>query len=187
MTEDIKEKIKAVLRKEHYSELDVVYFFVETYKLLERENNLDNFKTIKFYRNWVCHSSLDKDGEKIFDEAYILIRARKYFPDDSKFIDIMTDKIPECFRERSFSKLKGEIELFLDSFLNKEKFYWDELRKNLYSVITDTPLLIKENGKEILRFVCQRVILQGKFDELQIETRANNLIFNFIMDDYTLG
>lgn len=188
MNNNIKQKINNILVKNNYSEQDVAYFFVETYKLLESENKLSKFPTIKFYRDWVCHSVISKYTEKIFYEVYILIKARKYMPDDIRLRELGIDKIFECFKRHSFIQLKNEVNIFLNSFLDKEKLNWEKLRGELYKIIMDTPLLIKENSQELLRFECKKSIIgQLRFDELQIlGTADSNIMFNFRMDDTSL-
>lgn len=162
-SEDMKNEIIGKLKKaaalKEFSEPDIVYFLVESYKLLEQENKLDNYDLIKFYRNWSCHSRLDKTAHKIFEEIYIIIRADEYLGlqqkgplDFSELIDSTVDKI---FEKYSFKALKGEMNKFSVDYLDGKVIEFESFQRPLQNIIKDIPLIITKNpdgGEEIFRF-----------------------------------
>jgi len=182
MEADIKEKITRILLKDNYTEEDVTYFFVEAYKLLESSKQEKVFNIIGFYRNWICHSSITKDSEKIFDDVYVLIRARSYFA-DAIWRDLMTDKIIKSFGKYSFFNLFEQIELFLKKYLNQISINWKDLRIKLYKVIEETPLSIIVNKKEIFRFICAEFPEEIDFDHFKLLVVADNVEFRIIGKD----
>jgi hypothetical protein len=191
MQADIREKIKNILQQETYSKPDIVYFLVETYKLLEQQNKSGEFDVFRFYRNWTCHSSLSRDSEKIFEEVYVLIRAEKYIPNipgRPDWIDLMTKEIKKSFRGYSPLKLKADIEKTFSLLGYKGLFNWESFRAGLYEIIRDTPLSIKEKHEEVFRFECKKPFAPLGFDDLELKAIVGrNTIFAFTLDDRTLG
>lgn len=158
MRNDIVEKLKGVVSNKDYSEQEVVYFFVESYKLLEQINRLSEYPVIKFYRNWICHSSLTKDADRIFEEVYIILRAEKYFSfppqeedEPPAFVELLHNAYQKAFREYFFPKLREEIKKFGGEFLDNKIPKWEPFRENLYQVLIDTPLLIKKGNEELFQ------------------------------------
>lgn len=187
MKNDIKVKIEKVLIKNFYSEQDVVYFLVESYKFLEQEGRLDKFRVIKFYRNWACHHLLSKNIDKIFEEVYILIKAEKYFKKISgkPWIDLVNDEIEKSFKKFSPIKLKDEIDKFVTLFNFSVKLNWKSFREGLYGVVVDSPLLIVEKKENIFIFKFSEVRDISKFDDLNFLAICpkNNATFLFTSND----
>lgn len=188
MTNKIKQRLKIIFDQKSYSEQDVVYCLVEIYKLLEIEGKLNKFKVIRFYRNWVCHSHLSKDAGKIFEEVYILIRARKYFKGvrrGLRWVDLVEHAIESSFKKFSLPTLEKELLNFLKSFLKlrEDKLLWDKFRYELYKIITDIPLKIMVGESEIFSFVCKKISNGISNGDLEIEVKAGGNSFNFSIDD----
>jgi hypothetical protein len=184
------EKMKDVARNEHCREKDVVYFLVEAYKLLEQVGKLQQFSLIRFYRNWACHSVLTKDSEKIFEEIYIVIKAKKYlsFPELEggipPFIELVDNIFRDSFNKYSFKELKKEIAKFCEQFLDNQMVSWNQFRKELYDVITDTPLVIREGKEELFRFICREITDNRAFDSISISIDVKEEgTLNFAADD----
>jgi hypothetical protein len=177
MQNNIIEKLRRLTHAEQYSEQDVLYFLVESHKLLELTEKLSRFTVIKFYRNWVCHARLSKDTEKIFDEAYIIIRAKEYLniKEESNgwnfgYHELVDKKANECFQPYSYKKLKEEIEQFSKEYLKGDTPKWRFFMQQLSHIITDTPLVIKRDGTELFRFQVVEVSARPPFGNLIIET-----------------
>jgi len=159
MKDSIVEKLKNLSRAKSYSEQDVVYFLVECCKLLEQVNKLDKFRVIRFYRNWSCHSCISKDAEKIFEEIYIIIKAKKYLKLEKReegeipaFAELVDDMVTKSLDNYSFIKLKEEVKRFAGDFLNNEVLNWKSFEEQLHHIIADTPLIIKKGKQEIFKF-----------------------------------
>jgi len=155
----IIDNLKRISRLKEYSDQDIVYFLVESYKLLEQENKLDDFNILKFYRNWSCHSRLDKDAHKIFEEIYIILRADEYLNlkrnDPIAFSYLIDNTVNKIFEKYSFKMLKKDIEIFSKFFLEREILKFQFFQRPLQNVIKDIPLIVTKNhigkGEEIFR------------------------------------
>ncbi len=187
MTQDIKDKLNNKLRSLPYTEVDVVYILVQTYKILESSDMLESYKTIKFFRNWSCHAKLNGDAARIFKDAYTLIENQNSFKDRFEFIDAFTDQISICFSKYSFSKLRQQTEESFAS-LGVEGLNWEEFRKSLYGVIQDTPLIVlDEQREEIMRFKCVDAIYDMEHDDIEIEvTTETGVNVNITTNDLAL-
>lgn len=190
MKADISEKIKAILSKEDYSEPEIVYLLVESIKYLELNSKKSAFKIITFYRNWTCHSSLSGDPKTIFEIPYALIKERENAKSAFGEVDLMnklTDEIKKSFQAYSFTNLAIELESFFKLIgYNSENFKWPSFRIGLYKIITDTPLLIIENGVEIFNFACTKVFIPLNFDDLDIRVTIGSLFFTYALNDRSL-
>src|SRR3989344_1065718 len=158
MKNEIIKKLKDITIQKEYSEQDVVYFLIESYKLLEQENKLDDYDLIKFYRNWSCHSRLDKAAHKIFEEIYIIIRADEYLGlsqnNPSTFSDLIDNTVDKIFENYSFKMLKKEISRFSTNYLEEKNLEFQSFQRPLQNIIKDIPLIITKNydrGEEIFR------------------------------------
>jgi hypothetical protein len=191
---DITEKIKNILRQESYSERDVVYFLVESYKFLERKYSKmfgqGKYNQIKFYRNWTCHAQLCGDSNKIFIDFIALIKAEKSKPNAYGHLDwrySMADRIKERFREYGPLHLKEEILEFLSEIKYDGDFSWESFRANLYEVIRDIPLVIKDEKENIFTFEVVAPIAGGKYDSLELRAFIiGDGGFSFTLDDRSL-
>jgi|ERR1035437_2645921 hypothetical protein len=66
------------------TESRVVYILVETRKLLELQDELDRYSTLRFFCDWALHTELSRAGAqrilRLFDEAYPLICSNQVLP-----------------------------------------------------------------------------------------------------------
>jgi hypothetical protein len=178
MREAIVEKLKVVATCKDFTERDAVYFFVESYKVLEQGNRLHDYPVIRFYRNWICHSSLTKDADRIFEEVYVLVRAEKYmsFPtpeeDEPPGFHELLDKVYRReFAKYFFPKLRDELVKFGEQYLDKKTPNWQLLRKQLYNILVDIPLVVRRNDEEIFRLELRQLSGYAQFDYLEIAIR----------------
>jgi len=186
MKSEIIKKLKKTLSKKNYSEQDVAYILIEIYKFLESSNQVNDFETIRFYRNWTAHSFLLKDSVKIFEDVYFLIKAREYLGDDMKWSDLMTSKIKRAFCPYSFKYLEKQLIKFSVEKLGKNYLKWAEFRKQIYQIITDTPLIIKKGNNEIFKFECKKLNKPFNYDNLEIKVFADGSFFSYSLNDESL-
>jgi hypothetical protein len=177
MRNDLIKKLRDLTHIEKYSEQDVLYFLVECSKFLEQIDKLTQFKVIKFYRNWVCHARLSNDAEKIFDEAYVIIRAKEYLNIEEEsngwnfgYHELVDKKANQCFLPYSYKKLKEEIEKFSIEYLDGDVLEWKLFMQQLSHIINDVPLVIKKDGMEMFRFELVEVDPRYPFGNLIIQT-----------------
>jgi len=194
MDADIQSKITAVLNQERYCERDVVYFLVESYKFLERKYDKQfgggKYDRIKFYRNWACHARLHGDSNKVFADFIALIRAEKSKPNAVGHFDwmySMADRMREGFRNYGPLSLKNDITEFLAEIKYEGPFNWESFRANLYEVIRDIPLIIKDGEETVFTFECVRPIARQKYDDLTLKAVIiGDGEYLFTLDDRTL-
>lgn len=193
MNADIKSKIADVLREYPYSERDVVYILVESYKFLERKYRKEfgngKYDRMKFYRNWACHSVIDRASDKIFDGIEASIKAEAEKPNALGHLDWQdqtSTQIRQCFRGYSPLSLKEDILQFLSEIEYDGDFHWESFRANLYEVIRDIPLIIKNGDAVIFEFKCIKPFQATDYDDLSINVVINGDIFSFELDDRTL-
>ncbi len=194
MTRDIETKIKDVICQKTYSERDVVYFFVESYKFLERKYDKQfgdgKYNQIKFYRDWVCHSYLHGASYKVFKDVDALIKAEANKPNalgHLDWLDAMTNKIRDCFRDYGLLRLKEDIINFFPEIGYDGKFDWENFRASLYEVIRDIQLIIKDGDEIIFSFKCITPVIRVSNDDLDLEViikRSDKI--NFVLDDRSL-
>ncbi len=190
---DIQYKIKEVLKQKHFSEKDVVYFLVESYKFLERKYDKEfgegKYNQIKFYRNWASHATLYGDSHKVFKDIGKLIKEEMSKSDASGHFDwsnSMADRIQKSFRDYGPVNLEKDISNFFLEIEYNGKFNWESLRSSLYEVIRDIPLAIKDEDKVIFSFKCIAPITNLKYDSLNMEAVIENHVFSFVLDDRSL-
>ncbi|MEN9405643.1 MAG: hypothetical protein RLY47_602 [Candidatus Parcubacteria bacterium] len=176
MRNNIIEKLDRTIENGIDSEQSVVYFLVESYKLIEQENRLADFELIRFYRNWVCHSILVKDSQKVFEEVYILIRAQKYLNLEERgkdempaFPELIDDTVSAAFEKYSFKRLKEEIEMFSKKFLSGNTPNWETFVRRLSEVLINVPLIIKKDKDEIFRFEVIEITKQETSNGLTVQ------------------
>lgn len=195
MNIDIEAKLVGVLKQKQFSERDVVYFLIELYKFLERkyDKELGNgrYDVITFYRNWICHSYLHGDSYKIFKGFKELIKEQTSKPNALglfDWIDSIGDKTKEYFREYSPLFLKQEIRSFLYEINYNGKFDWESFRENLYQVIVNIPLYIKDDKTILFSFECIQFIQKNRYDELEIKVVIPGVCeYHFSLDDQSLA
>jgi len=186
MTPDIITKLNDCLGIGNYSEHDVVYFLVQSYKLLERERQKDNFPALLFYRNWACHAAL-YGYKEVFR---LVIKENQDGFGSFECIDLAADQIVKSFSNYSFNKLKDDINSFIKGFIKSrlpsKSLNWESFREKLYEIIKDIPLIVKDGDKEVFRFECRELLKKGNFDDLRIGVEMGNVSFEFHSNDGTL-
>jgi hypothetical protein len=99
----------------------------------------------------------------------------------------MIDKIQDRFRLYGPLHLKNEIEEFLVEIQYNDIFNWESFRENLYEVIMDIPLIVKEGNNVFFTFECKRHPTKQKYDDLTIEaTVLQSDTFSLVLDDNSL-
>jgi len=194
MTPDLEAKIKDVASQKDYSERDVVYFLVESYKFLERKYDKqfgdDKYNQIKFYRNWVCHSRLHGASYIVFKDVDVLIKQEENKPsalNHVDWLDLMTNKIRDCFRSYGLLRLKENILNFLAEIGYSGEFNWEAFRTSLYEVIRDIELIIKDGDEIIFSFKCINPVAQIGDDDLNLEVSIKSRdTISFVLDDHSL-
>lgn len=137
MVGDIKEKINTFLLEENVfeRECEVVYFFVEIRKILEKEEIREEFKILNFYCDWTVHSRKDRNSE-IQD---ILQELKEDHLKDVNFAHM--DRLKEDLHK--FSKRVGVVDV------TEDKHLWNILVLTFTRVLSDQPIVIgKEEGEE---------------------------------------
>lgn len=175
MRDAIIEKLKGVVAEKDYSEQDIVYFFVESYKLLEQQNRLSDFPVIRFYRNWICHALITNDADRIFEELYVIIRAEKYmsFPEPEEgeppgFLELVNSVYRKAFSKYFFPKLKAELDVFGARYLDRNVPHWQSFRAQLYNVLVDVPLIVKRKDEEVFRLSLEQLSDDAEFDHVRV-------------------
>jgi len=193
MEVDIKGKIANVLTQNAYSERDVVYILVESYKFLERKYRKEfgngKFDRIKFYRNWACHSVIDRASDKVFTGIAASIKAEMNKPNAVGHLDWQDQtatQIRQCFRGYSPLSLKEDILQFFPEIEYSGNFHWESFRASLYEIIRDIPLIIKDGDDILFEFKCVKPFQPMNYDDLSINAVIFNDIFSFVLDDRTL-
>ena len=167
MKDDLLEKISKLLKQPIKNECGIVYFMVETRKLIEHkrkeldgENRFRHYPEISFYSNWCVHIELDRDT------------AKNYL----KKIENLTKKGEikgEIFNFLRFEKLKEELsEFFKEYNLESSVFFanWESFKRLLVDVLADCPLLIKEpKSGQIRSFYFDKNVKEGKTVSSNIE------------------
>ena len=66
---NLKYKLEGLLRKLPFTEeCQVVYFFVEIRKLLDRMNRSEDYEYIRFFCDWVLHTEKTRNLDIIRDD-----------------------------------------------------------------------------------------------------------------------
>lgn len=115
-------------------EKDVVYFFVEARKALERENRKRDFPALIFYADWVMHTKKD------------------YIPEFVEEVFARHEEKLEAFVE--MSQLREETTLFLNDYgispvITDDRF-WDTFVAKLIDVLSEQPLVMKGDVRQFV-------------------------------------
>lgn len=112
MKDEIRDKLRVMLEScaLGIDEPKVTYILVEMRKLLEHDNFPENYRTMKFYCDWVVHPKLDGPGAGRFLEAADSIIAR--IKDGAAHKDVEA----EIFELISFQKLAREMRQFCEDY-----------------------------------------------------------------------
>jgi hypothetical protein len=147
------------------------------------------YDRIKFYRDWVAHAKLDRTSYKIFPGIDALIKAEMNKLNAVGHLDWqnqMSAKIRECFRDYGPLLLREDILSFFVEIDYVGKFNWESFRTNLYEVIRDTPLIIKDGDDTIFEFKCVKPFTKLNYDDLALNVVIKNDIFSFTLDDRSI-
>ena len=131
-------------------EKDVVYFFVQIRKLMEREDIFNDHKAVKFYCDWIVHPQKNRhhnDIAEIYEEIYH--NCVKYC---NEMYDDESDGILALLK---FESLKSELEPLLSRFglsVSAIDNSWARLTKCLLGILKDQPL-INESGENVKELI----------------------------------
>jgi len=135
MIDDIVNKLNKLLQKENLfdGEEDIVYYFVELRKLLERSSTCKKFRIIKFYSDWVVHTK--KDRVKGIRDILEEIKENKL--KDVEFA--IAERLKEELHEFSLENGIGNV--------TSDKFLWNKLLLGLIRVLAEQPIEIRGSLK----------------------------------------
>lgn len=117
MKDEIRDKLRVMLEScpLGIDEPKVTYILVEMRKLLEHDNFPENYKTMKFYCDWVVHPKLDGPGAGRFLEEADSIIAR--IKNGAAHKDVEA----EILELISFQKLAYEMRQFCEDLRTPDK------------------------------------------------------------------
>jgi hypothetical protein len=187
MISNIRSKLNDCLGERNYSQRDVVYILVQAFKLLEREERTGDFQVIRFYRNWASHAVLNGYRD-VFNS--VIARYQNGFGSLGN-MDLACDEIRAAFRKFSPVSLKEELNRFIKIYLapnlqNAHTLNWRVFREQLYEVIRDIPVEVKEGSQTIFIFECRELVGRIAFDDLMIYVGMSGVHFNFHVQDGTI-
>ncbi|MFA5169783.1 MAG: hypothetical protein WC386_02035 [Candidatus Paceibacterota bacterium] len=143
MTDEIIKKLNKVLNQEYLTECEVVYVLVQVGKILEREETKKEYNLINFYRNWVCHSFLDRN-----EASQIIKEIKKILNEDcsgNQFEKAKTINTKEkIYPIISFKKFQDQMRNFFNSHGIIFNGNWKKFIYKLISIISNIPLQEKE-------------------------------------------
>lgn len=134
---DIKSKLNVTCSKADFplSEGEVVYFMVETRKLIDRLQNRNESSTLYFYCNWVAHISMDRGN--------IIIAYLEKLGNQMKQVQPFI-RSSDLYGLISFDALRKQIISFLQNngLINwaSDKNKWKKFKVLLLNVLVDCPL-----------------------------------------------
>lgn len=125
-------------------EKDVVYFMVQLRKLMERDNVLDNHKSVKFYCDWVVHPKKSRNHDDIYD-VYSSI-----YDECVNFCNqIYIEGSDAVMRLMQFDSLRRDIEPILQNYgidIQLTNGLWVTFTRKLLCVLKDQPLEASGSG-----------------------------------------
>jgi hypothetical protein len=162
-TDSILEKLRTLVRQPIDSEYHVVYLMVQARKLLERDGRNGGFQHLRFFANWVVHSTLDRSP--LADD---LVRRFNKVHEDREHIDF------ELARELddwiSFDALRRELNGFFLAYRVDPRHVtvvdheWLQFVGHYAQVIKDIPLQIKGERLSHISEVTVTVVQVGPLD-----------------------
>lgn len=131
-------------------EKDVVYFFVQIRKLMEREDIFDDHKSVKFYCDWALHPQKDRNHNDIGNVYHAIYNDCVDFYNEAS--DDSSDNILSLLPFQSLNAdLRPIFERYsLDSLLLDE--LWVRFTKKLLGILNDQPL-VNEQGENIKKII----------------------------------
>jgi hypothetical protein len=145
MKEDITAKLSRALAADIKTENQVVYILVEARKLLEQQDALKNFRTLKLCCDWAVHPKLDQGGArdvlKVFDDYEI--EFLKTGISTADYAPLRDFAMLTSFR----AELAGALAPFgVDVQCLSSRAYWQSFIRQYVSVIQDCPLQAREGA-----------------------------------------
>lgn len=159
MEDRVKEKLNDLLRELPFAkEQQVVYFFVETRKLLDRIDQQNRYTYIRFFCDWILHTEKTYHLDVMHDDfdkiaADIEIQAQK------SITQLILDANRHPFAEfASFTKLREELASLLseegiNDNLTTENDNWFSLRNLLFRVLADQKIDFGNNPVRGIKFI----------------------------------
>lgn len=155
---NLSQKIEKVFKRNNFSEEEVVYLLIEIGKYIERSGkNLDqtitekldknDLSTIKFFRNWIAHPSIDNPVPE-----HILFIFTNILEKDKKEAE-----------EELFSLLKEEMSMFCDIArinTDKDKINWSSFFEGLKHILSEQPVKIMGKHKYVFMGFDELLILK---------------------------
>ena len=158
MLEEIIRKLTAQLNKGITTEVQVVYLLVGIRKLIERDAQGAQYRTLNFYCDWVVHSKLDRSSIvkgilREFDKAHLLLKGEMNLPLE------LRNKIDDISQMRSFEK---ELTSFLGSYgllpIAQDVDGWSHFLHLYTQVIQDIPLMVKPSSPGATQNISKLVV-----------------------------
>lgn len=153
MRHAIIEKLHAHLEKGLETESDVVYVFIEIGKFLEQSSKV-NYDLIRFYRNWIAHSKIDRLGlaghfpERLEGLVDQIVSQQR--------LDVFEMATEEISKLVAFHSLFDELRSFFHqngigiNFL-KDREHQEVFSRLLIGVLADVPLVFSPERFKHLR------------------------------------
>ena len=175
---EIIEKLKKYTHENPKEEKDVVYLIVQIGKIIERNDDAQNFPVLWFYRNWVVHYQLTRraaDGRmELLDKLNVAIGS------------VITGKNNEILQRLeeaiSLKSLHKEIASFFQSYnLEKQGVDYLEWFKKfdalLISILVDLPLIPPpDGGYAFIEFRFKRSNADASDAEFEVKMPNNKSI-----------
>lgn len=149
MEKDILYKIRRFLTRKNLfdEECHVVYLLVEIRKFLDRlkedDQSKESYFLIRFYCDWIVHTSKTKITLEIKD---VMEKIDKFIPKDKKKYSLLASVNQPDIRFVYMDKLRIELELFLKDYdlpnsLVSNENKWLLFIQTLIRVLADQPIL----------------------------------------------
>jgi hypothetical protein len=140
MIDQIKEKLRNTIEPQgpFHTEMEIIYFFVEIRKLLEREDLSREYPVVEFYSNWCLHPNITKENNILRIKPILnLIVAENGYKGISRMISLGDLK-------REISELNRRF--FLPNFTTNN-LTWLRFISNLKEVLIEQPIEISPDMK----------------------------------------
>lgn len=158
-------KLADTLRKGIQSEESVVYFLVELRKLIELNEDGDNYRALNFHCDWTAHPILDRKEAKrivgLFDRYQSVIEKLETVQEGNTIADD-TRFFAELGPILTMSHFRNELNTYLraqglDSTIADDNALWARFLGYYAAVIEDCPLKCITQGLQFVEEVTLRV------------------------------
>ena len=138
-TNEIVEKLNTLVKDEYAftSEANTAYFFIQLRKLMEREDILDDYRSIKFYCDWIVHP------DKKYSHADVADIYEAIYQECADYYNESSEATESILALMQFDSLKEDIAPLLDRYNLDSAVVrrsWAQLTKSLLSILSDQPL-----------------------------------------------